>query len=279
MADTVADLPPLRDIIRDHELRATKALGQNFLLDLNLTRKIARQADIQTTDHLIEIGPGPGGLTRGLLLEGAQSVTAIEFDERAIKALQSLVIASDQKLNLVHGDALNIDTMEFGDHGTRKIVANLPYNIATPLIINWLKQIHAQGTEAYQSLTLMVQKEVADRVTADVNTKQYGRLSILCQWLCDCIQAFDVPASAFVPPPKVTSTIIHLTPKKRNDTVAFEAIEKLTAVAFGQRRKTIRQSMKLFKPALETTDIDPTLRAENLSIADFLTIAKNHPPV
>ncbi|PCI01833.1 MAG: 16S rRNA (adenine(1518)-N(6)/adenine(1519)-N(6))-dimethyltransferase [Alphaproteobacteria bacterium] len=273
MTDKVANLPPLRDIIRDHELRATKALGQNFLLDLNLTRKIARQADIQSYDTLIEIGPGPGGLTRGLLLEGAQSVTAIEFDERAVKALQSLVEAADGTLSLIHGDALAIDTLDFGADGTRKIVANLPYNIATPLIINWLKQIHDQGNDAYQSLTLMVQKEVADRITAKVSTKQYGRLSILCQWLCHSIQAFDVPASAFVPPPKVTSTIIHLTPRPRNDTVAFNAIEKLTAAAFGQRRKTIRQSIKPFKDALGATDIEQSLRAENLSIDDFLSIA------
>lgn len=273
MSDRIAALPPLREIIATHGLQPTKSLGQNFLFDLNLTRKIARAADIKSTDHVIEIGPGPGGLTRGILMEGASHLTAIEFDPRAISALGSLVTASDNHLTLVHGDALAINTLDFGADGTRKIVANLPYNIATPLIIGWLKQIHAGGNDAYQSLTVMVQKEVADRITAKIGTKQYGRLSILCQWLCDCTQSFDVPASAFVPPPKVTSTIIHLTPRKRDDAVDFNAIEKLTAAAFGQRRKTIRQSMKPFKDAVEATGIDTNLRAENLTIANFLTIA------
>lgn len=278
MSDPVANLPPLRDIIDAHSLRATKALGQNFLLDLNLTRKIARHAAITPQDTVIEIGPGPGGLTRGLLLEGARDIHAIEFDERAVRALQSLVDTANGRLNVIHGDALDLDTLSFGTNGTRKIIANLPYNIATPLLIRWLSAIHDHGTEAYQSLTIMVQKEVADRITAKRGQKQYGRLAILSQWLCDCRQAFDVPASAFVPPPKVTSTIIHLTPRQRNDTVAFATIEKLTAAAFGQRRKTIRQSMKAFLSALEKAGLDTSLRAENLSIVDFLHIASHLDP-
>ncbi len=275
MCDSVENLPPLRDIIRDNDLRATKALGQNFLCDLNLTRKIARHADIQLNDHVIEIGPGPGGLTRGILLEGGQNLTAIEFDARAVRALQSLDEASGERLNLIHGDALKDDTMKYGDDGTRKIVANLPYNIATPLLIGWLKQIHAYGADAYQSITVMVQKEVAERMCATDNTKQYGRLGVLCQWLCDARICFDVPASAFVPPPKVTSSIIQLIPKKRNDDIAFEVIEKLTENAFGQRRKTIRQSLKKYKDTVEATGIDNSQRAENLSISDFLNIAKH----
>lgn len=275
VCDLIENLPPLRDVIRDNDLRATKALGQNFLCDLNLTRKIARHADIQPRDHVIEIGPGPGGLTRGILLEGGQNLTAIEFDERAVRALQSLDKAAGERLNLIHGDALKDDTMKYGDNGTRKIVANLPYNIATPLLIGWLKQIHAHGADAYQSITVMVQKEVAERMGAMDNTKQYGRLGVLCGWLCDARICFDVPASAFVPPPKVTSSIIQLTPKKRNDDIAFEVIEKLTEAAFGQRRKTIRQSLKKYKDEVEATGIDNSQRAENLSIADFLNIAKH----
>lgn len=273
--DAVEALPPLREIIDDHGLRATKALGQNFLLDLNLTRKIARQAEIQSEDHVIEIGPGPGGLTRALFLEGAQNGTAIEFDPRAIEALQSLNTACDGHLHLIHGDALQTNTMQFGTNGHRKIVANLPYNIATPLLIGWLKQIHTHGNDAYQSITVMVQKEVADRITAVADNKQYGRLSILCQWLCHCSQAMNVPPSAFVPPPKIMSTVVHLTPRPRHDQVDFNIIEQLTAAAFGQRRKTIRQSMKPFIGAIEKAGIDTSLRAENLSIADFITIAQN----
>jgi len=271
--EAITNLPPLRDVIDANDLRATKALGQNFLLDLNLTRKIARVANIENTDHVIEIGPGPGGLTRGILLEGAPSLTAIEFDPRAVNALQSLNDAAGGALEIIHDDALKMDMMVHGADGTRKIIANLPYNIATPLLIGWLKQIHGRGADAFQSITVMVQKEVADRICAPFGAKQYGRLTVLCQWLCHCHAAFDVPRTAFVPPPKVTSTIIHLTPKTRNDNVDFETIEKLTAAAFGQRRKTIRQSLKPFTDALEQSGLDTKLRAENLSVADFIKLA------
>ncbi len=270
----IENLPPLREIIAQNDLRATKSLGQNFLCDLNLTRKIARQADIAPSDHIIEIGPGPGGLTRGILLENAAHLTAIEFDERAVRALQSLDDVTDDRLNLIHGDALKGNMLDYGDNGNRKIIANLPYNIATPLIINWLAQIHANGVDAYQSITIMVQKEVAERMAASDNTKPYGRLSVLVQWLCDARICFDVPATAFVPPPKVTSSIIQLTPKKRYDDIAFKKIEKLTEMAFGQRRKMIRQTMKPHIQVINDLGIDETKRAENLSVTDFLNIAK-----
>lgn len=273
--EAVAALPPLRDIIDQNDLRATKALGQNFLLDLNLTRKIARQADIQGHDHFIEIGPGPGGLTRGLLLEGAQQVTAIEFDPRAVQALQSLKQAAGDALTIINGDALQIDCMAIGDNGHRKIVANLPYNIATPLLIGWLRHIHTYGQDAYGSITIMVQKEVAQRISAPHGSKLYGRLGVLSQWLCNCESLFDVPREAFVPPPKVTSSIVQLTPKMRDDKIAFEIIEQLTAAAFGQRRKTIRQSLKPFQHALEESGLDTNLRAENLSVADFINLAQH----
>jgi len=271
----VSTLPPLKDIIRNNDLRATKSLGQNFLCDLNLTRKIARQADIKPSDHIIEIGPGPGGLTRGILLEGGHSVTAIEFDERAVRALQSLNEAAGDKLNLIHGDALKENLLRFGENDHRKIIANLPYNIATPLIIQWLHDIHKNEEGAYQSITIMVQKEVAQRMSATSHDKLYGRLSVLVQWLCNAHICFDVPPSAFVPPPKVTSSIIHLTPKKRNDDVAFSCIEKLTEMAFGQRRKMIRQTLKPHLSILNELEIDEKLRAENLSVADYINIAKH----
>lgn len=272
VSDKIAALPPLKDVIAQNDLRATKALGQNFLLDLNLTRKIARTAIINPTDVFIEIGPGPGGLTRGLLLEGAKNVHAIEFDKRAINALSSLESAADGQLNLYHQDALATDCLQFGKDGHRKIVANLPYNIATPLLINWLRDIYLNGDNAYQSITVMVQKEVAQRISAEHGSKQYGRLSVLSQWLCDCRSCFDVPASAFVPPPKVTSTIVQLVPLRRTDRAKFEVIEKITAAAFGQRRKTIRQSLKPYRDYLG--DLDDNLRAENLSIQDYIALAE-----
>jgi 16S rRNA (adenine1518-N6/adenine1519-N6)-dimethyltransferase len=274
VSDTIENLPKISEVIRESDLRATKALGQNFLCDLNLTRKIARMADIQSDDHIIEIGPGPGGLTRGILLEGGQHVTAVEFDERAIKALQSLKDVAADKLTIIHGDALKNNMLHYGENGHRKIIANLPYNIATPLIIKWLRDIHTYGNNAYQSITVMVQKEVAERMNATFGTSNHGRLTILCQWLCDVRICFDVPASAFVPPPKVTSSIIQLTPKMRHDTVAFETIEKLTEMAFGQRRKMIRQTLKPYIDIIHDLEIAETDRPESLTVSDYLKIAQ-----
>lgn len=274
VSDKIAALPPLKEVIAANDLRATKSLGQNFLLDLNLTRKIAKTAGVTQSDTVIEIGPGPGGLTRGLLLEGAGEVHAVEFDERAVHALASLVNAAEGRLTLYHQDALATDMLQFGTDGQRKIVANLPYNIATPLLINWLRQVEGKADNAYQNITIMVQKEVGQRIAAKCGSKLYGRLSVLSQWLCDCRSCFDVPASAFVPPPKVTSSIVQLTPRHRSDKAKFENIEKLTAAAFGQRRKTIRQSLKAYKPLIEQIGLDDNLRAENLSVSDYIKLAE-----
>lgn len=271
----IDSLPPLRDVIRAHDLRAEKKLGQNFLLDLNLTSKIARGAGDLAGASVFEIGPGPGGLTRGILGAGADHLTAIEYDPRAVAALQDLQKAAQGRLDILHGDALNVDLLSMAKGRPIAIVANLPYNIATPLLIGWLKQIH-DNPGAYRSMTLMFQKEVAQRITAAPSTKEYGRLSILSQWLCETRTLFDIPPSAFTPPPKVVSTVVHFTPKKLPaDAPAFEAIEKLTAAAFGQRRKMIRGSMKEYLPAIESLGINTELRAENLSVEDFIKIAGN----
>lgn len=269
----ISSLPPLRDIIKDHDLRAEKKLGQNFLLDLNLTDKIARAAGDLTNVTVFEIGPGPGGLTRSLLSTEAKKVIAVEFDPRAIKALESLKIAADGKLEILQADALETDLLQLSD-APRTIVANLPYNIATPLLINWLRQVK-EGADSYKSMTLMFQKEVAQRITAKVGDKAYGRLAVLSQWLCDAKISFDVPASAFTPAPKVTSSIVHLIPKKiKVQPPSFKSVEILTAAAFGQRRKMIRSSLKNYQPFFEAAGLDETLRAENITPEKFIELAK-----
>ncbi len=269
----LSHLPPLRDVIRNHDLRATKKLGQNFLLDLNLTDKIVRAAGNLKDVTAFEIGPGPGGLTRSLLQADTKKVIAIEYDARAIKALGDLQNATVDKLELHHQDALNINLCSLS--GTpRVIVANLPYNIATPLLIGWLKQIR-KNQNAFQSMTLMFQKEVAQRITAPVGSKAYGRLAMICQWLCDAHICFDVPASAFTPPPKVTSSIVYLQPKNFDDDMpSFEAVEKITEKAFGQRRKMIRSSLKDYREYFDMLGLDETLRAENISPEQYIALAK-----
>lgn len=264
----------MREVIEAHELRAKKSLGQNFLLDLNITDKIVRHAGDLKGVNVFEIGPGPGGLTRSLLKSPAKTVTAIEFDDRAIAALQPLKEISGGEFNVIHADALETDLTQIAP-APRAIAANLPYNIATPLLVNWLRQIH-ENKDAYQSMTLMFQKEVAQRIVAQAGNKTYGRLAILAQWLCHARIAFDLPPSAFTPPPKVTSSVVHFIPKKLEPGApAFEAIEKLTAEAFGQRRKMIRQSLKNYKDKIEKTGIDETLRAEDLTVEQFIALAKN----
>lgn len=278
MSDPIADLPPLRDIIREHGLRAEKSLGQNFLLDLNLTGKIARSAKRIKNSCVFEIGPGPGGLTRAILQQSPAKLVAIEYDARAIAALQSLQDASEGKLEIRQEDALHADLIALADNAGQKppfvIVANLPYNIATPLLVGWLEQIHGNPV-LYAELVVMFQKEVAQRIAAPLTSKAYGRLAILSQWLCETKVMFDVPASAFTPPPKVTSSIVRLVPRKdRHDGVKFETMEKLTAMAFGQRRKMIRGSMREYLPQIEACGLRPEARAEELSVADYVRLAQ-----
>lgn len=271
--DKISQLPPLRDIISVHNLRAEKKLGQNFLLDLNLTDKIVRAAGDLTGANAIEIGPGPGGLTRSLLGSPAQHVSAVEYDTRAIEALESLKLAADGRLDVLHGDALEVDLCALVP-APRAIVANLPYNIATPLLVGWLRQVH-DDVGAYRSMTLMFQKEVAQRIIAKVGDKNYGRLAILCQWLCEAHISFDVPASAFMPPPKVTSSIVHLRPKiSLENKPSFAILEKITASAFGQRRKMIRSSLKNYREYFDILGLDETMRAETMDVAQFTALAK-----
>jgi 16S rRNA (adenine1518-N6/adenine1519-N6)-dimethyltransferase len=272
------ELPPLREIIRRFDLGARKSLGQNFLLDINLTRRIARTAAPLDEANIIEIGPGPGGLTRALLLEGARHVTAIERDQRCIAALRELEAAFPGRLAIVEGDALAIDAASLVP-APRKIVANLPYNIATPLLIGWLG-----NARAYESLTLMFQKEVAERLAAAPGDDAYGRLAVLTQWLCHVKLAFDIPPQAFVPPPKVTSTVVHLTPRETPLAACDQAmLERVTAAAFGQRRKMLRQSLKSLglearggdtAALIAASGAEPTARAEELSIEQFCALAR-----
>jgi 16S rRNA (adenine1518-N6/adenine1519-N6)-dimethyltransferase len=268
----VAALPPLRETIARHGLDARKRFGQHFLLDLNLTRRIARAAQPLDQGTVIEIGPGPGGLTRALLLEGAAKIVAIEVDPRALGALAELQAASDGRLQVIEADALTIDPASLGP-APRRIVANLPYNISTPLLVRWLQQ-----ADAIADMVLMFQKEVVDRLVAQPRTKDYGRLSVLAQHVCEIRRLFDIPASAFVPPPKVTSSVARLTPHRAEQRLADLApLERVTAAAFGQRRKMLRGSLgSLFSDpvaVLEGLALSPTARAEELAVADFVRLA------
>jgi len=268
-------LPPLREVIARHGLQARKSLGQNFLFDLNLTRRIARAAAPLEGFTIVEIGPGPGGLTRALLLEGAGHVVAIERDDRALAALEEIAVAYPGRITIVAGDAM---AMHWSDlvQGPAKIVANLPYNIATPLLTGWLTQ--GAWPPWYQSLTLMFQKEVAERIAAKPGGKDYGRLSVLCQWRCEVRNLFDVNRSAFTPPPKVTSSIVQLVPRQAMEPACgVAALECVTAAAFGQRRKMLRASLKTLVPDPETllasAGLDPEARAEQIPVAGFARLA------
>jgi len=266
------NLPPLRDVIATHNLRAEKKFGQNFLLDGNITDKIVRAVGDLDGQAVIEIGPGPGGLTRSLLRSSARKIVAVEFDPRAVAALQDLRAASAGRLEIIEGDALRFDLAALVQ-APRAIVANLPYNIATPLLIGWLKQLYTDGS-TYSSMTLMFQKEVAERIVARVGDKAYGRLAVISQWICGCKKVFDLPPSAFTPPPKVKSSIVHFKPLGLlENSPSFAAMEAVTAAAFGQRRKMIRSSLKDYAGAIEALELDPTLRAENLSLDDFVALA------
>jgi 16S rRNA (adenine1518-N6/adenine1519-N6)-dimethyltransferase len=269
-------LPPLRDVIGRFGLMAKKSLGQNFLLDLNLTARIARAAGDLPGRNVIEVGPGPGGLTRALLDTGAASVHAIEKDDRCVAALQELVAASGGRLVLHHGDALAFDYEELCA-APRVLAANLPYNVATPLLIGWLKDI-----ALFESMILMFQREVADRIVARPGTKAYGRLSVIAQWVAEVEKKFDIPPSAFTPPPKVVSTVVRFAPRPRADSIPFEIMEKVTAAAFGQRRKMLRQSLKTLgvetERLLAAADIDGTKRAEEIDVAGFVRLAGAYVP-
>jgi 16S rRNA (adenine1518-N6/adenine1519-N6)-dimethyltransferase len=273
-ADAAAvPLPPLRDVIARHGLSANKALGQNFLFDLNLTGRIARAAAPLDTGSVIEIGPGPGGLTRALLDHGAREVIVIERDRRFLPVLAEIAAAYPGRLTVVEGDALKIDATKLGA-APRRIVANLPYNVATPLLLDWL----SAGT-AFVSLTLMFQKEVADRLIAQPRSKDYGRLAIATQWRAEVRRLFDVPPRAFTPPPKVTSTVVQVIPRAQPLFPADAAmLERVAAAAFGQRRKMLRQSLRKVSPKAEdvllAAGIAPTARGEELSVEQFCTLAR-----
>lgn len=262
----MTQLPPLREVIARHGLAPRKLLGQHFLLDLNLTAKIARAAGELRGACVLEVGPGPGGLTRALLDAGAAEVIAVEKDARAIAALAELETAYPGRLRLVEADALLYDEPE----GVT-VVANLPYNVSTALLVKWLARIRR-----FRSLTLMFQKEVADRIAASPGGKDYGRLSVMTQWLCEARALFDVPPRAFWPPPKVTSTVVRLDPRPAPVPAPFAAMERVVGAAFGQRRKMLRQSLKGLggEALLARAGVSPTARAEQLGIAEFAALAR-----
>ena len=274
---TIDNLPPLREVIAKHKLSAQRSLGQNFILDLNLTAKIARQAGELNGFDVLEIGPGPGALTRGLLAEGARKVVAIEKDFRCIDALRQIAKAYPNRLQIIEGDALSID---FTDHlrAPIRIVSNLPYNVGTELLIRWLTPSH--WPPFWNSLTLMFQREVAERIVAEPGSKIYGRLAILTQWRCDARIVMSLPPGAFIPAPKVSSAVVHLKALKK---ARFEAdqkiLEVIVAKAFNQRRKMLRSSLKDICPNIEKTleksDIKPTQRAEEISLEKFCSLARS----
>ena len=271
-----SELPPLRDVIARHGLMADKSLGQHFLLDPNLTARIVRAAGDLTQGTTIEIGPGPGGLTRSLLAAGA-NVVAVEKDQRCMAILSDLASAYPGKLTALEGDALQIDVSTLGN-GPRRIVANLPYNVGTELLLRWLKDI-----TAFESLTLMFQTEVAQRITAPPDTGAYGRLSIISQWLCETELLFHINPKAFVPPPQVQSTVVRLVPRAQPLAPARrETLERVTAGAFGQRRKMLRQSLLSViqgtkwtsaEALCKTVGVEPTARAETLTVEQFCALA------
>ncbi|MCT8998979.1 16S rRNA (adenine(1518)-N(6)/adenine(1519)-N(6))-dimethyltransferase RsmA [Chelativorans intermedius] len=271
---TADGLPPLRAVIERHGLFAKKALGQNFLLDLNLTGRIARQAGRLDGVRVIEVGPGPGGLTRALLAEGAAHVVAIERDERCIAALEEIATHYPGRLEIVAGDALKTDFAALATGAERvKIVANLPYNIGTELLVRWLTP--ESWPPFYESMTLMFQREVAERIVARPGSSQYGRLGVLAGWRCEARIAFDVPPQAFTPPPKVTSSVVNIMPRRQPFPASVEVLSRVTEAAFGQRRKMLRQSLKALggEALLEKAGIEGTRRAETLSVAEFVALA------
>ncbi|MBW4984865.1 16S rRNA (adenine(1518)-N(6)/adenine(1519)-N(6))-dimethyltransferase RsmA [Mameliella sp. CS4] len=273
----IDDLPPLREVIAQHQLSARKSLGQNFLLDLNLTARIARVAgDLSETD-VLEVGPGPGGLTRGLLAEGARKVLAVEKDRRCLPALAEIAAAYPGRLEVIEGDALEIDPSQHLA-APYAICANLPYNVGTELLVRWLTP--RDWPPAWKSLTLMFQKEVAERIVAEPGSKAYGRLALLAQWRCEARIALTLPPEAFTPPPKVSSAVVHLTalPAPRFEADA-KVLERVVAAAFNQRRKMLRAALKGLSPQIEdhlaAAGIAPTERAERVPLEAFCALARS----
>jgi len=270
------DLPALREVIRRHGLAAKKSLGQNFLLDLNLTARIARAAGPLQNVTIIEVGPGPGGLTRALLALGARRVIAIERDERAVGALAEIAAHYPGRLEVIAGDALDVDPRPLLNGGAARIVANLPYNIATPLLVAWLTV--EPWPPWYDSLVLMFQREVAARIVAPPGSKTYGRLSVLANWRSETKILFDVAPSAFVPPPKVMSSLVRFVPRPKPLACDRTALERVTQAAFGQRRKMLRQSLKALTPdalaLLAAAGLEPTARAEDIPVEGFVALAR-----
>jgi 16S rRNA (adenine1518-N6/adenine1519-N6)-dimethyltransferase len=268
-------LPPLRDVIAAHGLNAKKSLGQNFLLDLNLTSRIARSAGDLEDCTVLEIGPGPGGLTRALLAAGAKKVVAVEKDSRCLPALAEIADHYPGRLDVIEGDALKLDPVALTGGGKVRIAANLPYNVGTQLLINWITT--PEWPPFWSSLTLMFQKEVGERITAEPGSKAYGRLGVLAGWRCKGGILFDISPKAFTPPPKVTSAVVHLTPNLAPLPCDQRVLERVTAAAFGQRRKMLRASLKSLSPNAEElvrqAGLEPTARAEEIDIAGFVELA------
>jgi 16S rRNA (adenine1518-N6/adenine1519-N6)-dimethyltransferase len=279
MATTLDGLPPLRDVIQRHGLDAKKSLGQNFIFDLNLTQKIARSAGPLEDVTVFEVGPGPGGLTRAILSLGAKKVIAIERDARALPVLQEISDHYPGRLEVIEGDALQTDFATLAaakaGGGPVKIIANLPYNIGTQLLLNWLLPDDKTWPPFWQSLTLMFQREVGLRIVADQEDDHYGRLGVLAGWRTDPHMMFDVPPQAFSPPPKVTSTVVHMIPRANPLPCDVSKLERITHAAFGQRRKMLRQSLKPVggEALLAKAGIDPQRRAETLSVEEFVKLA------
>jgi len=272
----IDDLPPLREVIRRHGLTPKKSLGQNFLHDLNLTARIARAAEPLENITVVEIGPGPGGLTRALLSLGARRIIAVERDARAIAALEEISARYPDRLDIVAGDALTIDVRDHLGPERARIVANLPYNLATAPLVNWLT---AEPWPPWDdSMVLMFQREVAERIVAKVGDKSYGRLAVLAGWRSEAKILFDVAPQAFVPPPSVTSSVVRLTPRPDPLACDSKALQRVTEAGFGQRRKMLRQSLKSLgvdtMALLEAAGIEPTARAEEIDVAGFVTLAR-----
>jgi 16S rRNA (adenine1518-N6/adenine1519-N6)-dimethyltransferase len=272
----IDDLPPLREVVRTHGLMAKKSLGQNFLFDLNLTSRIARSAGPLEDATVIEVGPGPGGLTRAILAAGARRVVAIERDTRCLPALAEIADHYPGRLEVIAADALTFDPRPLVGDGLVRIIANLPYNVGTALLTGWLTG--EAWPPWWASLTLMFQREVAERIVADESDpKNYGRLGVLCGWRTEARSLFDVPPSAFVPPPKITSSVVHLTPRASPPPCRIGALEAVTRAAFGQRRKMLRQSLKSIAPdptaIIKAAGLEETIRAENVPVEGYVALA------